>query len=161
MKKEFNITSYEKYDKDILVEGPNELRVKVDFDDVDRTSVEKDMKKMIKILNDHWNDPKYAENAHDLFLLSLEKAFVKIFNKVMEDESNGESIDEIEVKMKGKDIIIEYAVDGDDYGIHRGNTVTIKENGKISYGYTEFMESRSGISELEEKFAEWLKTNKK
>lgn len=54
-KPEFYIEDYQEYcDKYIVVHGKN-LRIEVDYDDVNHKKVEKDLAKMVKILNEHWN----------------------------------------------------------------------------------------------------------
>ncbi len=53
--KTFKIYSFTNWDKDICVTS-EELTLKVDYDDVDHKTVKKAMKKMVKILNKHWND---------------------------------------------------------------------------------------------------------
>lgn len=157
-KKEFHIDSYEKYDKFIIVNGPDDLRLEVDYDDVDHKSTEENMKKMVDILNDNWNNPKYSKHADDLYLLALEKWFVKTFEEVASDESNSESIDSIEVKRKANSIEIEFAVDGDDYGVHRGNIVTISDKG-IHTKESEFLESRSISTEVEKRLKTYIELN--
>lgn len=62
VKKEiFNIDPYDDCDKSIrILENSNSygaLCIDVDFDDVEHDKVEKKVKKMIDILNKHWNDP--------------------------------------------------------------------------------------------------------
>lgn len=52
----FEIERYASYDKDIPVQGPGDLRLLVDFDDVDQDEVKPAMEKMVAILNKHWND---------------------------------------------------------------------------------------------------------
>ncbi len=40
-------------DKWVEIEGPG-LSIRVDYDDVDHNTVEKNVKKMLKILNENW-----------------------------------------------------------------------------------------------------------
>lgn len=139
MKKEFNIESYKKYDKDIQVNGPGDLRLTVDFDDVDQKSVEEKMNKMINILNDHWNDKKYSKHAEDLMILDFEKWFVNKFYEISEEHGNSESIEEIEIV--GKDpMIITFSVDCDRRGVHRNNTVRITKDKKVIMNLDEVIE---------------------
>lgn len=44
-----------KGDKEITIYGKN-LRILVDYDDVNHPKVDKDVKKMLDILNKHWNE---------------------------------------------------------------------------------------------------------
>jgi hypothetical protein len=46
-------------DKSIDVDGPLSLRV--DYDDVDQAQVKRDLKRMLSILNRHWDDPENQE----------------------------------------------------------------------------------------------------
>ena len=52
----FKITSFSpSFDKWIEVSGP-ELDIRVDYDDVDHKAVERNAKKMLKILNENWQN---------------------------------------------------------------------------------------------------------
>lgn len=52
----FEIERHSSYDKDVPVQGPGDLRLLVDYDDVDQDEVKPAMEKMVAILNKHWND---------------------------------------------------------------------------------------------------------
>lgn len=52
----FEIDRYTSYDKKIPIQGPGDLRLLVDYDDVDQDEVRPAMEKMVAILNKHWND---------------------------------------------------------------------------------------------------------
>jgi predicted RNA-binding Zn-ribbon protein involved in translation (DUF1610 family) len=54
--KHYTIEPYDEYDKDITVRVGNHLVLSVDYDDVDHTQVEDDLKKMVAILEQHWDD---------------------------------------------------------------------------------------------------------
>lgn len=60
-KKAFVIQPFKNWDKDIFIEEAiddswSALRIMVDFDDVNHPVIKKKMKKMVKILNEHWSD---------------------------------------------------------------------------------------------------------
>lgn len=42
-------------DKEAQLEGPIEANIFVDFDDVDHTTVEREVRKLCALLNKHWN----------------------------------------------------------------------------------------------------------
>jgi len=50
----FVLHKHTRIDKSLDISGPDGLNLKVDFDDVNPTTVLKTTKKMVKILNDHW-----------------------------------------------------------------------------------------------------------
>lgn len=50
----FQVQSHADWDKEIVVVGPNDLMISVDYDDVDHKQVEKGIRKMVKILNTYW-----------------------------------------------------------------------------------------------------------
>lgn len=50
----FKIDQYEDGDKEIFVYGKN-LRLNIDYDDVDHEKVRNDLHKMLTILNKYWN----------------------------------------------------------------------------------------------------------
>ena len=54
-KKPFAMTNINEHlDKRIGIYGPDELYIEVDYDDVNHSLVKKGVKKMLKILNEHW-----------------------------------------------------------------------------------------------------------
>jgi hypothetical protein len=56
-KKPFRIVSQiDSIDKIILIYGPDDLDIEVYFDDVDHRSVKTNTLKMVKLLNEHWDD---------------------------------------------------------------------------------------------------------
>lgn len=52
MKEKFK---YSKQDKDIVLSGPSDLEIRIDFDDVWHEEVERQTKHLVKLLNKHWN----------------------------------------------------------------------------------------------------------
>ena len=54
MMNKFVLHKHTRIDKSLDISGPDGLNLKVDFDDVNPTTVLKTTKKMVKILNDHW-----------------------------------------------------------------------------------------------------------
>ncbi len=69
MKKLFIIKPFVSIDKFIEIEGP-ELSIKIDFDDVNRKETAKNLRKMVKILNESWAkqnklNKKSRSFAHD------------------------------------------------------------------------------------------------
>ena len=52
----FEMSPYRSGDKDIFIYGPDELRIAVDYDDVDRTIVVPAVEKLVTLLNRHWWD---------------------------------------------------------------------------------------------------------
>lgn len=55
----FTIAKHDQSDKDFSVEGGDSLYMRVDYDDVDHKTVDKEIKKMVDILNKYWNgEPK-------------------------------------------------------------------------------------------------------
>jgi hypothetical protein len=59
MKKHFRIIPFANWDKDIWVEN-DDIKFRVDFDDVDHRTTKRALEKMVKILNEHWR-PEDAE----------------------------------------------------------------------------------------------------
>lgn len=53
----FEIRPYNRARKDIVVDGPDELRFYVDYDDVDHDTVDAQVEQMVELLNEHW-DPR-------------------------------------------------------------------------------------------------------
>lgn len=43
-------------DKEIIVQGPGDFYLTIDYDDVDHDAVEKAAEKIVRILNEHWRD---------------------------------------------------------------------------------------------------------
>lgn len=56
MSKKFKVLYIGTTSKELLVEGPEDfgLGIQIDYDDVDHPQVEKDARKLVKILNEHW-----------------------------------------------------------------------------------------------------------
>lgn len=44
----------------IEVDGPGELRLSIDYDDVDHTAVAYQAKRLVRLLNKHWAEPMRA-----------------------------------------------------------------------------------------------------
>lgn len=56
MTEPFEVQKFDFLDKNIEVYGPQDLHLFVDYDDVEQDLVEAALEKMIRILNEHWND---------------------------------------------------------------------------------------------------------
>lgn len=52
--KPFKVQPFTNIDKRVTIEGPDYLRIYVDFDDVNHAEVRKQIKQMIALLNQHW-----------------------------------------------------------------------------------------------------------
>jgi len=60
MARYFGILKHDSSDKEFGILTPDdEWRVRVDYDDVNHPVVDKLTRRMVTILNDHWNDPEY------------------------------------------------------------------------------------------------------
>ena len=55
----WRVESYEGYEKDLFLVGPEELRVSIDWDDVDRMMTALELRKMLWILNKYWDTPEF------------------------------------------------------------------------------------------------------
>lgn len=53
MPKPFTIEPHTTIDKQFAINGPD-VTLLVDYDDVDHSSVDKAVKRLVKILNEHW-----------------------------------------------------------------------------------------------------------
>jgi hypothetical protein len=53
MSKSFRVEPFDSIDKSITIVGP-EITIAVDYDDVNHPQVRKDIKKLVKILNENW-----------------------------------------------------------------------------------------------------------
>lgn len=56
MPKAFKIQPHTTIDKWFEIEGPD-IRILVDYDDVNHKEVDKQARKMVKILNENWESP--------------------------------------------------------------------------------------------------------
>lgn len=83
-------------------------------------------------------------------LSELKSWVIDKFQEITNEESNGESIDDIEIKRENDNIIIEFTVDCEDYGIHHGNEIIISEDGTLEITLAEVIESGAIGSMLEE-----------
>ncbi len=81
------------------------------------------------------------------------------FQQITWDESNGESISEIDISRETNtmnkltntnSIIIDFIVDCDDYGYHEGNQIKISSDGTYKISLSEILESGGIPSALEE-----------
>jgi hypothetical protein len=81
----------------------------------------------------------------------LKNWLIDSFQDITYDESNGESIDEIDITVEENFIEIDFSVDCDGYGVHDGNTIKIYKDGKIKIYLAEVIES-GGIPNKLEKF---------
>jgi hypothetical protein len=52
--KPFKVEPFSNIDKFITINGPDTLIIAVDFDDVYHPQIRKDVKKLVKILNENW-----------------------------------------------------------------------------------------------------------
>jgi hypothetical protein len=52
--KSFKVQPFTNIDKRVEIEGPDYLRIFVDFDDVNHAEVRKQIKQMVAILNENW-----------------------------------------------------------------------------------------------------------
>jgi hypothetical protein len=50
----FKLAPHSPWDKRIYIDGPWQLAVEIDHDDVDHRAVKKDAKKLVALLNAHW-----------------------------------------------------------------------------------------------------------
>jgi hypothetical protein len=50
----FKVKPFTNIDKRVEIEGPDYLRIFVDFDDVNHAEVRKQIKQMVAILNENW-----------------------------------------------------------------------------------------------------------
>ena len=53
----FKVTPFTNLDKRVEIQEPDYLRILVDFDDVNHVEVRKQIKKMVTLLNEHWEKP--------------------------------------------------------------------------------------------------------
>jgi hypothetical protein len=121
-----------------------EMILNVDYDPSNISSKDAaiaNSEKIVKILNDHWDDKKYSVHAADLELLDFEKWFVKTFEDIAKNQSNSEIIDTIEVsKDKAKNIIVNFSVNCGRSGIEPYNKITITPKKKVTMQLSEFLE---------------------
>jgi hypothetical protein len=54
MSKPFKVEPFSDINKSITINGPDTLTIAVDFDDVYHPQIRKDVKKLVKILNENW-----------------------------------------------------------------------------------------------------------
>jgi hypothetical protein len=52
--KSFKVQPFTNIDKRVEIQGPDYLRIFVDFDDVNHAEVRKQIKQMVTLLNEHW-----------------------------------------------------------------------------------------------------------
>jgi hypothetical protein len=53
-KKPFKLHQHSRIDKWLEVTGPDQLALRIDFDDVDPDTVLEAAQRMVKVLNNHW-----------------------------------------------------------------------------------------------------------
>jgi hypothetical protein len=58
MARPFKVKPFTNIDKRVEITGPDYLQLFVDFDDVNHAEVRKQIKKMVALLNKHWDDAK-------------------------------------------------------------------------------------------------------
>jgi hypothetical protein len=58
MSRKFKVEGIGTWTKDLGIVAPDNccLAIQVDYDDVNHDDVDKDVRKLVKILNEHWND---------------------------------------------------------------------------------------------------------
>lgn len=137
----FKIEDHKSHDKfyHILGPGDGDMFIRIDNDDVDQAEMEVTSAKIVKILNDNWNKPKYATKN-----FPMESWFKKKFQEITEDLLNGEEAIDIVIK----DNQITFSVDAGDYGIHRGGVVKITSKG-VRVTLPEIIEGGGVEEELE------------
>jgi hypothetical protein len=64
MNKPFTISVHDPNDKWIFVQGPD-LNIRIDYDDVPQRLVRKSLRKMVSILNEHWEDKSWPMIAQE------------------------------------------------------------------------------------------------
>jgi hypothetical protein len=62
--KPFQFDSYGGLDKYIEIHGPD-LNLRVDYDDVNHTMVDKGVRQMVDILNEHWIEIPYEQEPDE------------------------------------------------------------------------------------------------
>jgi hypothetical protein len=50
----FSLHPYDRYDKELVITGPAEMKIAIDFDDVDHDQVEREVGVLLRILNENW-----------------------------------------------------------------------------------------------------------
>ncbi len=138
-KKIFKIEKHEVTDKDFRIFGPEEgdQFITIDYDDVDTEAMDSMAEKIVKILNDHWKDPKYSSKSPDL--VEFEKWMVDTFLEISAEHGNSETIDEIEIIGKNP-MIVSFSLDGGRAGIHKDNSIEITKGGKVTMELCELIE---------------------
>ena len=142
--KPFRIEEHKNYDKFFHILGPEEddILIRINNDDVDEEEVRKISEKIVRILNEHWDDAKFAERENEEELAEFERWLTDTFDEIASDESNGESIHEMEIK--GEDpMVIEFSVDAGRAGVHYGNTIRITKDKKVIMNLAEVIDSGS------------------
>lgn len=58
MSSKFKVEGIGSWGKELDIVAPDNcsLAIQIDYDDVDHKEVDKDVRKLVKILNEHWND---------------------------------------------------------------------------------------------------------
>jgi hypothetical protein len=54
MKNLFVLQPFDRYDKALVIVGPGDLELSIDYDDVDHQKVERDVHRLIILLNEYW-----------------------------------------------------------------------------------------------------------
>ena len=52
----FKVEPFSEIDKSVTITGPDTLRIAVDFDDVDHKQIRQDIKKIVRLLNEYWEE---------------------------------------------------------------------------------------------------------
>ena len=50
----FSIREHSRCDKSVFVDGPMDMAIEIDYDDVDHEIIDLEMENLVKILNEHW-----------------------------------------------------------------------------------------------------------
>lgn len=74
------------------------------------------------------------------------KNFINLFEYSAEQESNGETIDKIDIETLNDRVIITFDIDA--YGVHKNNKIFITNEGAIKLQSSEFLESLSGVEQM-------------
>lgn len=131
----FKIEKHTRTDKRFKITGPDDFKLLVDYDDVDHKEVDKQTKKMVDILNKHWDgDFSMPLGAAMPFISEedeeFEKWFKDSFDELTEEHRNSEELENFKMEKTGSITKITFDVDCGRAGVHRENYVTIDNKKK-------------------------------
>lgn len=66
-KKLFAYNNFWSHDKRICVQGPEDFRLYVDYDDVDHDIVDIAITHMLEVLNTHWNTEEFKAKCEEVY----------------------------------------------------------------------------------------------